>query len=241
MASRAFPMKVGVSLVRFIKTSPSSTWNDDDKKMLLNNLDYKGMEYKDYKVEWNHIFTLPALQKNKKPPRYSINKFIKCNFLVTNTFEKNNIAQAMTQANSTALGKGHSVRINEVADGDVSSQFYLLIKYRKIQKPQQFTYTHTIDANDRHPEATVSTPVVSDQSFDVPTADGAYLAVDGSPLDVSQGDESKGSFYLHGKIAYNWGFKRECESVPSIVSSDPSNADYKKSSIINDRSNLYSR
>ena len=227
-ASRAYDMKVGVSLVRFVKTSPSCTWSADDKKMLLNNMDYRGCEYRDYKIEWNHQFTLRGLKKNKPPPKYSIKKLIKCNFLQTNTFEANNVSEAMSQASSSALGKGISVRVNETADGDVSSQFYILIKYRKVQKPQQFTYTHTIDANDRHPEATISLPAVTEESFDIPTADGAYLGNSGEPFDVSQGNESLGSFYVHGKIQYNWGFKRECESVPSIVSSDPSHADYKK-------------
>lgn len=236
MASRAFPMRVGVSLVRFIKTSPANTWDADDKKMLLNNLDYKGMEYSKYKVEWNHQFVLPGLMKNRKPPRYSIKKLIKCNFLQTNTFEKNNVSEIMTQAASTALGKGISVRMNEVADGDVSSQFYLLIKYRKVQKPQQFTYTQTIAESFNsagYPAATVSTPVISESSFDIPVPQGNIDGLgsspqDGTPLAVNQGNEALGSFYIHGKIQYQWGFKRECESIPSIVSSDPSHADYKK-------------
>lgn len=230
-ASRAFDMRVGVSLVRFIKTSPSLTWTADDKKMLLNNLDYRGMEYSDYKVEWNHQFTLPGLKKNKSPPQVSLKKIIKCNFLQTNTFEKNNVSEAMSQAASNDLGKGIAVRMNEVSDGDVSSQFYILIKYRKVQKPQQFTYQATIadDANNVV-KASVSLPIVSEESFDVPQTfyDGT-LGTSGAPASsANMGNESKGSFYVHGKIQYNWGFKRECESVPSIVSSDPSHADYKK-------------
>ena len=66
----------------------------------------------------------------------------------------------------------------------------------------------------------------------IPVLDGLTSAgtgfEDGSPLSTNQGNEAQGSFYLHGKIQYQWGFKRECESVPSIVSSDPSHADYKK-------------
>ena len=233
MASRAFPMRIGVSLVRFIKTSQSVTWTAADKKMLLNNLDYRGMEYKDYKVEWNHQFTLPALMKNRKPPRYSINKFIKCNFLQTNTFESNNVSEAMTQANNTALGKGISVRVNEVSDGDVSSQFYLLIKYRRIRKPQQFTYVQQLDMVSAHgsgvSQASVSTPIVTEDSFDVPVLDGTGTSPGtGAPLSSNQGNEALGSFYVHGKLQYQWGFKRECESIPSIVSSDISHADYKK-------------
>ncbi len=35
-------------------------------------------------------------------------------------------------------------------------------------------------------------------------------------------------FYVHGKIVTRWGFRRQPESIPSIVSSDASHADYKK-------------
>ena len=229
MASRAFPMRISVSLVRFIKTSPALTFTADDKRQLLNNLNYRGMEYKDYKVEWNHEFTLGALKKGRSPPRYSVNKFIKCNFLQTNTFEKNNVAEAMTQANATALGQGHAVRVNEVADGDVSSQFYILIKYRKVSKPQQFEYAQVLDTSASGvPTATVTTPLVTEQSFDIPPNSGGGVPGDGTPYQSDQGNETLGSFYVHGKLQYNWGFKRECESIPSIVSSDPSNANYKK-------------
>jgi hypothetical protein len=229
IASRNFDIKIGVSLVRFIKTSAPHTWNTADKQMLLNNLDYKGMEYKDYKIEWNTIFTLRGLRKGKTPPKHSINKLIKMNCLQSNTFEKNNVSEAMAQAASTALGKGISVRVNEVADGDVSSQFYLLIKYRKVQKPQQFTYSQVIHSNAGRATASVETPVVTDDSFDIPSNSGFGVdGQDGSPFTDNSDDQTKCSFYLHGKIGYQFGFKRDCESVPSIVSSDPSHADYKK-------------
>ncbi len=58
------------------------------KKMLLNNLDNKGMEYAKYKTEWLHEFTLPGLRTGKKIPHYSINKTLNTNFLQTNTFER---------------------------------------------------------------------------------------------------------------------------------------------------------
>jgi hypothetical protein len=232
-ASRAFPMQISVSVVRMIDATTPYLLSADDKKMLLNNLDNKGMEYSKYKTEWLHQFTLPGLKANKKPPHYNINKTLNCNFLQTNTFEKNNVAEAMTQSATTLLGKGIDVRVNETADGDMSGAFVILIKYRKKQQPQTFVYTHTIDANDRHPEATIQLPVVTEDSFDVPTTGGNYLNNDGTPFDVSQGDESKGCFYVAGKMVTGWGFRREVESVPSIVSSDPSHADYKKAQSLN--------
>ena len=230
MASRPFPMKISVSLVRFIKTTPAVTWTADDKKMLLNNLDYRGMEYSKYKIEWNHQFILPGLMKNRKPARKSINKFIKCNFLQTNTFEKNNTSEAMTQSNSSALGKGISVRMNEVADGDVSSQFYLLIKYRKVQKPLQFEYSQVLDTTASGvATATVTTPMVTEESFDIPANAGGGVPGTGSPYASTTADETKGSFYISGKLQYQFAFKKECESIPSVISSDSTSSNFKKS------------
>lgn len=130
--ARVYDMRVSVSVVRFVKTSAPNTLSANDKKMLLNNLDYKGIEYNDYRVEWNHIFTLKGLKKDKNPSRYSVNKKIKCNFLQSNTFESNNTAEAMIQSGATQLGKDINVRQNETTDGDVSSQFFVIIKYKKV-------------------------------------------------------------------------------------------------------------
>ena len=233
MASRAFDMRVSVSVVRLIKPTSPNTLDANDKKMLLNNLNYKGIEWSDYRVEWNHQFTLKGLKENKKPPTYSVNKKLKTNFLQTNTFESNNTAQAMVQSAATQLGKDINVRQNETADGDVSSQFFVIIKYRKVAAPQQFTYSQQLDMVSAHgsgvSQASIDVPVITEGSFDVPVVDGTGTTPgDGAPFSANQGDEGKGSFYIHGKIVYEWGFKREPESIPSIVSSDPSHADYKK-------------
>lgn len=228
-ASRAFPVKVSVCVVRHINATSPYTMTADDKKMLLNNLTNVGMEYRNYRTEWLHQFTLPALRNGKKPPQYSVNKTLNTNFLQSNTFEKNNVAQAMTQSNTTQLGKSIDIRINEAADGDVSGMFYVLIKYRKAQTPTQFQYKQAVSSNAGRVVGEISVPFISDESFDVPTATGFGIdGQSGAPMG-DHGDESKASFYLHGKLTYRWGFRRETESIPSIISSVRTNADWKKS------------
>lgn len=237
MASRAFDMKIGVSVVRKIVASTPNDMTADDKKNLLNNMDYKGIPYSDYRVEWNHQFVLKGLKAGKKPPTYSVNKKLKCNWMQSNTFQSDTTSQAMTQANTNLLGKNINVRQDETADGDMSSQFFVIIKYRKVQKPQQFTYSQAIEADSNFStgitSAHVELPVITEESFDVPTSDGLASGSgtgfeEGKPFSTNQGNESLGSFYLHGKLVYNWGFRREPEAIPSLVSSDPSHADYKK-------------
>jgi len=229
MASRAFDMRISVSVVRLIKPTTANTLDSNDKKMLLNNLNYKGIEWSDYRVEWNHQFTLRGLKKDKKPPTYSVNKKLKTNFLQSNTFESNNTAQAMVQSATTLLGKDINVRQNETADGDVSSQFFVLIKYRKVAAPQQFTYTQVIESDAvGEPTSTVELPAISESSLDIPTVPGSFTSFGGAPFNTSQGDESKGSFYVHGKLVYEWGFRKETESIPSVVSSDATHVDFKK-------------
>jgi hypothetical protein len=171
------------------------------------------------------------LKVGKKPPKYNVNKTLNCNFLQTNTFEKNNVAEAMAQSATTQLGKGIDVRVNETSDGDMSGAFVVLIKYRKVQQPQQFTYRQCLQTNSAGVNlASLEVPVLSEESFDVPTVTGnAAIQVDDTPFETSQGNESKASFYFHGKLVTRWGFRRQPESIPSIVSSDPSHADWKKS------------
>jgi len=236
-AARAFPMQISVTLVRFIKPTSPYTLESDDKKQLLNNLNNRGLEYQDYKVEYCHEFTLPALRVNKKPATHSVNKTIKCNFLQTNAFAVNNVADDMSDASETLLGQGIKRRVNEVADGDVSSQFYVLIKYRKRQQPTQFTYTQAIDselAGQTGVTASVTLPALTDESFDIPETTGQYIAgQDGAPFKNDQGDESKGTFLLHGRLMYQWGFRHACDGVPSVMDKDRSQANFNKTQSLN--------
>lgn len=46
-------------------------------------------------------------------------------------------------------------------------------------------------------------------------------------------DESKASAYVHGTISYRWGCNQQTEGIPSIMSSDATSADYKKTQSLN--------
>ena len=77
--------------------------------------------------------------------------------------------------------------------------------------------------------ASIELPVLTDQSFDVPVNGGANIDDnDGSPMNIGGNDESQGSFYIHGKIVYEWGFKNDLQNIPSLMSPTPANPDYKK-------------
>ena len=154
---------------------------------------------------------------------------MKTNFAQTNSFNENTVAGDMADASATALGSNLSGSHQEIADGAASGQFLILIKYRKKQQVQQFTYTQTIEADSdstssRFPSATVTLPVVTEESFDVPTHDGITGAdadgtefETGAPLTNNQGDESKASMYVHGKLKTCWGFQLQTEQIPSVT------------------------
>lgn len=245
IASRAFPVEVSVSVVRAIKPQTPYTLSTDETRELCNGVGNHGMDWSTWRTEYYHKFTLRGLKKDKKPPHYSIKKVLKTNFLQTNTFNENTTAQDMTQAATTALGSNIHSHMNEVADGNMAGNFYILIKYRKVQEPQQFTYTQTIEADSdstssRFPSATIEVPVLTEESFDVPTHDGITGADSsgdqfetGAPLTNNQGDESKASFYLNGKMTYGWGFKEECEPIPSLMSNVKANDNWKKAQSLN--------
>ena len=253
IASRSFPIQISVSVVRQIKPATPYTLENDHIQGLCNGISNHGLDYNTWKTEYHHEFTLPALQINKKIPTYSVNKVLKTNFLQTNAFNENTTSGDMAQAAKTELGLNIHSHVDEIADGNVSGNFYILIKYRKKQMPQQFTYKQVIEASANNsgahissiPTASIELPVVTEESFDVPTNDGGanwgnVPKNQGQPFSTSQGDETKASFYLNGKMRYKWGFRRECESIPSVMSLTEANANYKKPVSLNvDPTQLY--
>lgn len=218
MASRAFTTCISVSVIRHIKPVAPYAWTTEDKQQLLNNLSNHGLEYENYKVEYHTEFKLPGLKKGKDPPIRNVKKDIKCNFMQTNSFPNNNTAEDMAESSLNQLGLGFRRKQAEVADGYVSGMFYVIIKYRKMQEPQQFIYTHTIEANDRHPESSIQLPVLTEGSYDIPAAGGNYTEGDGSPIGASTTREDRASFYVHGTLKYNWGYRSaDTEQIPSVM------------------------
>jgi len=238
MASRAFPVRISVSVIRHIQPTAPYVWTTADKQQLLNNLDNKGLEWANYKVEYSHEFTLPALRTGKKPPTKNLVKHIKTHFMQTNTFNENTIGEDMAEANQTHLGLGIRRRPDEVADGFVSGMCYVLIKYRKMQQPQQFTYTQVIaqDSGGSRDQATgsITLPVLTEESFDVPNSgEGGIPSTDNAPFENPQGNESLASFYVHGSLKYNWGFREDTEAIPSLMSNQSTDTHYRKSQSLN--------
>lgn len=241
MSSRAFPVKISVSVIRHIQPTAPYEWSTEDKRQLLNNLDNKGLEWANYKVEYNHEFVLPALRQGKKPPTRNIVKDIKTHFMQTNTFNENTVGEDMIEANQTHLGLGIKRRPDEVADGFVSGMCYILIKYRKIQQPQQFSYTSVIEQDDAgHGQgsatASITLPVISEESFDVPASNTTISPITGStgaPFVANQGNEARASFYVHGTLKYNWGFREDTEAIPSLMSNQKTDTHYRKSQSLN--------
>jgi hypothetical protein len=244
IASRAFPVKISVSVVRQIKPAAPYTLTTDNKRELCNSVNNDGVDYHDWVTEYYHEFTLPALRVNKKIPTYEINKELVTNFMQTNSFAENTVAQDMTEAATTVLGQNIHSHVDDIADGNMSGNVYILIKYRKIQKLQQFTYTQNIDMNRSDHAggtaavASVELPVVSEESLNIPVHDGDGTGsssggetggtITGSPFTSDQGDESKACFYMNGKIKYKWGFRNQVEPVPSLMSHDDNSTHYKK-------------
>lgn len=220
MSSRSFKTAVSVSVIRHIKPVAPYTWTTEDKQQLFNNLNNKGMTWEDYKVEYCHEFILPGLKKGRKPPTHDVIKTIKCNFMQTNSFSDNNTAKDMAESSLNTLGLGLRRRQTEVSDGFVSGMFYILIKYRKIQQPQQFTYSQNLQTNaNGAPLARLETQALSEESFDVPVVTGqSAIQVGDTPFESNQGNEAKASFYLHGTIKYNWGYRGDdTEAIPSVM------------------------
>lgn len=234
MASRCYPMRVSISVIRHIKPVAPYQWSTSDIQQLTNNLTNRGLEYTDYKVEWHHSFILGALKKGKTPPVHNIKKTVMLHAMQTNSFNDLNVSEEMGESAATQLGLGIRRRQSEVADGFVSGMCYILIKYRRVQQPTQFTYRQAINQSSDQVVSTIELPVLTDESFDVPTLTGYQVAdSDGTPLSTSQGDESLGSFYLHGTLKYAWGFREDTEAVPAVISLLKANADYKKTQSLN--------
>ncbi len=228
-ASRAFPVKCSVSVVRFIKPSAPYTLTADDTKELCNNINGKGLDFDSYVTEWMTEFVMPALRVNKKPPTYSVNKQIDSNWMQTNSFQEDTVSEALTEAGETILGKNVRVRSTEIADGQVSSQYVIMIKYRKIREPQVFTYKQAIQQSYDNVVASVELPVLTEESMNIPQSSGANVGgQDGAPFISDQGDESKANLYCHGKIVTQVGFRSETETVPSVMSTNSAEAAYKK-------------
>ena len=155
----------------------------------------------------------------------------------TNAFNNNSVSDDMSESTQSQLGLGIRNRQHEIEDGSMSGNFFILIKYKKVNTPQQFTYHSAIQADTQgvgaRNVASIEMPVLTEESFDVPTHAGQYLAGDGSPLTTDQGDESKGSFYVHGSLKYNFGFKEDSEPIPSVMSENDSSTDYNKTQSLN--------
>ena len=252
IASRAFPVEVSVSVVRQIKPAAPYTLTTNETRELCNGVGNHGMDWSTWRTEYYHKFKLPALRVNKKPPHYNIKKTLKTNFIQTNTFNENTTSQDMAQASQTSLGSNIHSTINEVADGNMSGNFYVLIKYRKVQEPQQFTYTQTVISNPgKDAKAEITIPMVSEQSFDIPgnayrgnntsypvsLADNGATTSDpaGQPLEATTNNirEDRAHFFINGKLTYGWGFKEDTEPIPSLVSEVVANGNYKKLQALN--------
>jgi len=226
ISSRVFKTKISICLVRHLKPVQPYHWTTEHKQQLFNNLDNRGLQWEDFKTEWLHEFVLPGLKKGKSPPTYNVKKNILMNVMQTNAFNDNNTAQDMAESSLNQLGLGLRRRQTEVADGHVSGMTYLLIKYRKVQAPQQFQYTQVITEafngagyNGGH----VELPVLTEESFDVPQTSGQSDnltggTTDGAPFKNMTDREDLSSFYVHGTIKYRWGFRGDdTEAIPSVM------------------------
>lgn len=234
LSSRVFDTKISVTLVRHLQPTLPHTWTTEDKQQLFNNLSGEGCQWENYKFEYIHTFVLPGLKKDKDPPKIHLKKIIKCNHLETMAFNQNSTDADMSESSLNQLGLGLRRRSQEVADGSKSNNMYLLIKYVKVDKPTQFTYSQTIEANDRHVEASVELPMLTEESFNASAAGGNYTEGTGAPFTNNPAtNQSMASFYLQGSIKYNWGFRENAEAIPSIMSKDASSVNYKKSQALN--------
>lgn len=234
LASRIFDTRISVTLVRHLQPTAPFTWTTEDKQQLFNNLDNRGCQWESYKFEYHHEFTLKGLTKDKDPPMVHLKKVIKTNLLETAAFNEDTVDETMAQSSLNQLGLGIHRQSTEVADGNKSNNVYLLIKYKKVNKPQQFTYIQAIQNSYDNVVSSIEMPALSEDTFNVGQSNGANVGgQDGTPFKNDYGDESKASFYLQGTIKYNWGFREDTEAIPSLMSANVSSANYKKSQALN--------
>lgn len=242
-SSRAYDIECSVSVIRMIK--PDTPWSltTNDKREICNSLDNRGMEWTRWKTEWLHKFILPGLKAGKKPPQVSIQKILKTNFLQTNSFKENTTGDDYTEiygASGGELGRNLHHAHDEISDGAMSGNFLILIKHRRKCVPQTFQYHQAIEVDsdstsNRFASAYVSMPAVSEESMDIPPvtgitgadSDGADFET-GEPFSTDQGNEKLSSCYVVGKLVYEFGFRKEVESNPSLISNATSNVHYKK-------------
>ncbi len=247
-SSRAFPVRISIAMVRSIKPRAMPfTLTQSEQVDFFNDLTSRGHEYNSWKEEWRHEFTLPSLKIGKKPPQKHIKKMIHCNFLQTNAFQATTNSEAAMESGQTLLGQGIRRQQNEVADGNHSGAFFIIMKWRKVQQIQQYTYTQAVDARaattapaDGNPQVTASIelPIVSEDSFDVPEAHGYTVSNVGthtSPLGQQYtANEARASFYYIGKLGYQWGHKDTAtEGIPSVMSLQSGSTNYKKTLSLN--------
>ena len=248
-ACRAFPVVCSVSMVRQITPGDAYTLEADDIKQLCNGIRFTGIDYTKWRVEWSTEFTLPGLRVGKRIPTKSINHTIVSNFLQTNSFNEDSTTEALNEAGQTLLGTGILVGNQDAADGQHSGGYYIMIKYRKVRQPQQFTFMKATDYS-RDVEGTgwgvvtgqVQMPVISEESMDVPTQSGidssdGTSATDGTPFSSSNpqqaSNEKNATMYVHGKLKTHWGFRTEEESIPSVCSDTKTSLDYNKPASLN--------
>jgi len=232
ISARPYVVDASVSLVRFIKETTKFELTTEDIKNLTNSVSkQRGLDYDRMVVEFQHKFSIPALQMNKKIPSVSFRKKVMCSFMQKNDFETRDVAGVMTESNNTGLGKGIIVNKKQIADGNEIGNFAILISYKKRKTIQQFTYEQSLaEAYNAagYSGASIRLPVVTEESFDVPTLGSAINtdglvggSQDGAPLSTNQGNEAAASFFCQGKITTAFAFKDKVDQYPSVTNTDP--------------------
>jgi len=244
-ASRAFAVNVSISVVRWIQPTNRLGITPDDLKNLCNTLGKsRGLDYNRMVCEFEHRFTLPALQMNKKPPMVKFKKKLLCSWMQKSDFEDKTVSGIMTEASQNTLGSGIVLNKTQIPDGNEVGNFVVLIQYIKKRQVQQYTFEQTIaEAYNAagYQGASVKLPAVSESSFNIPPNTGtggdgqgggsAVGDADGTPFKEDFADESKATFYLAGKVSTCFSYKDKVDQYPSLVSESAAAADKKPLSL----------